>query len=182
MPLGRDSQKDRESVPLGRGGHGVAAAAGGDRVSRGGLRGSRRGGSGSFGAQRSGSGAAPPNSARGQGSPQRPFRGAVSPDDMRSLKVVATGRGHGLEVLDGGLLGVKNDEALKDGDEYAPGSVLLYDGRYVGVVERVLGRGAFGTVCESTAGLGRPDQTLKFSRSVKSKAIRLIFGRIDVSH
>ena len=34
---------------------------------------------------------------------------------------------------------------------------------------------------ESTAGSGRPDQTLKFSSSVKSKSIRLIFGRIDGS-
>jgi hypothetical protein len=31
-------------------------------------------------------------------------------------------------------------------------------------------------VWKSTAGLGRPDQTLKFSSSVKSKSIRLIFG------
>jgi hypothetical protein len=38
------------------------------------------------------------------------------------------------------------------------------------------------TVCKSTAGLGRPDQTLKLSSSVKSKSIRLIFGRIDCSH
>ena len=37
------------------------------------------------------------------------------------------------------------------------------------------------TACKST-GLGRPDQTLKFSSSVKSKSIRLIFGRIDCSH
>ena len=43
----------------------------------------------------------------------------VSPDDMRSLKVVAKDGGHGLEVLDGGLLGLKNDETAKDGDEYA---------------------------------------------------------------
>ena len=70
----------------------------------------------------------------------------MSPDDRRSLKVVVTDRGHGLEVLDGGVMGFKNDEARKDGDEYAPGSVLLYDGRHVGLVERVLGRGAFGTV------------------------------------
>jgi hypothetical protein len=34
---------------------------------------------------------------------------------------------------------------------------------------------------KSTAGLGRPDQTLKFSSSAKSKSIRLIFGRIDRS-
>ena len=37
------------------------------------------------------------------------------------------------------------------------------------------------TVWKSTAGLGRPHQTLKFSSSVKSKSIRLIFGRIDCS-
>ena len=34
---------------------------------------------------------------------------------------------------------------------------------------------------KSTAGSGRPDQTLKFSSSVTSKSIRLIFGRIDCS-
>ena len=38
-----------------------------------------------------------------------------------------------------------------------------------------------GAVWKSTTGLGRPDQTLKFSSSVKSKSIRLIFGRIDCS-
>ena len=37
------------------------------------------------------------------------------------------------------------------------------------------------SVWKSTTGLGRPDQTLKFSRSVNSKSIRLIFGRIDCS-
>ena len=37
-------------------------------------------------------------------------------------------------------------------------------------------------VWKSTAGLGRPDQTLKFSSSVKSKSIWLTFGRIDCSH
>ena len=31
----------------------------------------------------------------------------------------------------------------------------------------------------STAGLGRPDHTLKCSRSAESKSIRLSFGRID---
>ena len=36
-------------------------------------------------------------------------------------------------------------------------------------------------VWKSTTGLGRPDQTLKFSSSAKSKSIRLIFGRIDRS-
>ena len=37
------------------------------------------------------------------------------------------------------------------------------------------------TVWKSTAGSGRPDQTLKFSSSVKSKSIRLILGRIECS-
>ena len=37
------------------------------------------------------------------------------------------------------------------------------------------------SVWKSTTGLGRPDQTLKFSRSVNSKSIRLILGRIDCS-
>ena len=36
--------------------------------------------------------------------------------------------------------------------------------------------------CKSTAGLGRPDQTLRFSSSVTSKSILLIFGRVDCSH
>ena len=36
-------------------------------------------------------------------------------------------------------------------------------------------------VWKSTAGSGRPDQTSKFSSSVKSKSIRLILGRIDCS-
>ena len=36
-------------------------------------------------------------------------------------------------------------------------------------------------VWKSTAGSGRPDQTLKFSSSVTSKSIRLIFERIDCS-
>jgi chromosome segregation ATPase len=40
---------------------------------------------------------------------------------------------------------------------------------------------AWEAVWKSTAGLGRPDQTLKFSSSVTSKSIRLIFGRIDRS-
>ena len=37
-------------------------------------------------------------------------------------------------------------------------------------------------VWKSTTGLGRPDQTSKFSISIKSKSIWLIFGRIDCSH
>ena len=36
-------------------------------------------------------------------------------------------------------------------------------------------------VWKSTAGLGGPDQTSEFSSSIKSKSIRLIFGRIDCS-
>ena len=36
-------------------------------------------------------------------------------------------------------------------------------------------------VPNSTTGSGGPDQTLKFSRSVKSTSFRLIFGRIDCS-
>ena len=40
----------------------------------------------------------------------------------------------------------------------------------------------FQAAWKSTAGLGRPHQTLKFSSSVKSKSIRLIVGRIDGSH
>ena len=43
-------------------------------------------------------------------------------------------------------------------------------------------RAQFRAVWKSTTGLGRPDQTLKFSSSVKSKSIRLILGRIDCSH
>ena len=39
----------------------------------------------------------------------------------------------------------------------------------------------FVAACESTAGSGRRDQTLKFSRSVTSTSIRLMFGRIDRS-
>ena len=35
------------------------------------------------------------------------------------------------------------------------------------------------TAWTSTTVLGRPDQTVKFSISIKSKSIRLIFGRID---
>jgi len=35
---------------------------------------------------------------------------------------------------------------------------------------------------KSTGELGRPDQTLKFSRSVTSTSIRLTFGRVDCSH
>ena len=37
-------------------------------------------------------------------------------------------------------------------------------------------------VWNSTTGLGGPDQTSEFSSSVKSKSIRLVFGRIDCSH
>jgi serine/threonine protein kinase len=37
------------------------------------------------------------------------------------------------------------------------------------------------TVWKSTTGLGRPDQALKCSSSIKSKSIRLLFGRIDCS-
>jgi magnesium-transporting ATPase (P-type) len=40
---------------------------------------------------------------------------------------------------------------------------------------------AFIPVPNSTSGLGGPDQTSEFSSSVKSKSIRLIFGRIDCS-
>ena len=36
-------------------------------------------------------------------------------------------------------------------------------------------------VCKSTSELGRRGQTSEFSSSVKSKSIRLIFGRIDCS-
>ena len=39
----------------------------------------------------------------------------------------------------------------------------------------------FIPVWKSTTGLGGPDQTSEFSSSVKSKSIRLIFGRIDCS-
>ena len=39
----------------------------------------------------------------------------------------------------------------------------------------------FGAVWKPTAGLGGPDQTSEFSSSIKSKSIRLIFGRIDGS-
>ena len=38
-----------------------------------------------------------------------------------------------------------------------------------------------GAAWKSTTGLGGPDQTLKFSSSVTSTSIRLIFGRIDGS-
>jgi hypothetical protein len=38
-----------------------------------------------------------------------------------------------------------------------------------------------GPAWNSTAGLGGPDQTSEFSSSIKSKSIRLIFGRIDCS-
>jgi len=38
-----------------------------------------------------------------------------------------------------------------------------------------------GPVCKSISGLGRPDQTLKFSSSVKSKSIWLVFGRVVFS-
>ena len=41
---------------------------------------------------------------------------------------------------------------------------------------------ASGTVWKSTTGLGGPHQTSELSISVKSKSIRLIFGRIDCSH
>ena len=37
-------------------------------------------------------------------------------------------------------------------------------------------------VWKSTTGLGGPHQTSELSSSVKSKSIRLIFGRIDCSH
>ena len=37
-------------------------------------------------------------------------------------------------------------------------------------------------VPNSTTGLGGPDKTSEFSSSVKSKSIRLIFGRIDCSY
>ena len=40
---------------------------------------------------------------------------------------------------------------------------------------------ACGPVPNSTTGLGGPDQTSEFSSSIKSKSIRLIFGRIDCS-
>ena len=41
---------------------------------------------------------------------------------------------------------------------------------------------ACGPVPNSTTGLGGPDQTSEFSSSIKSKSIRLIFGRINCSH
>ena len=100
------------------------------------------------------------------------LRGAAKPDDQRSLKILASGH---LEVQDpsqagggqcpgmyfsgcslkatqkhpqntGGVLGGARDGGREAGDEYAPGSRLVYDGAMVGRVERVLGRGAFGTV------------------------------------
>ena len=41
--------------------------------------------------------------------------------------------------------------------------------------------GPSSAVWKSTTGLGGPDQTSEFSSSIKSKSIRLIFGRIDCS-
>jgi len=56
--------------------------------------------------------------------------------------------------------------------------------RLVAIVSMAVGALLFGwliPVWIPTTGLGGPDQTSEFSSSVKSKSIRLIFGRIDCS-
>ena len=68
-----------------------------------------------------------------------------------------------------------------------PENLVLDATGYIKVVDFGLSKVLSGwktwtTVPNSTAGLGGPDQTLKFSSSVTSTSIRLIFGRVDCSH
>ena len=61
-----------------------------------------------------------------------------------------------------------------DAADPRPTPARTYHGKNDGHAEWV-------AVPNSTTGLGGPDQTSEFSSSVKSKSIRLIFGRIDCS-
>jgi hypothetical protein len=56
-----------------------------------------------------------------------------------------------------------------------------YGGAVAVAVSGTFAAAASTSVCKSTSELGRRGQTSEFSSSVKSKSIRLIFGRIDCS-
>jgi len=84
------------------------------------------------------------------------------------LELRARARGHVAEAAVEARL-----DAVGEADELA-------DAEHLGRVRLEVGL-ARAPVCKSTSELGRPDQTLKFSSSVKSRSIRLIFGRIDCS-
>ena len=98
----------------------------------------------------------------------------------------AAARGHdGLldvvqeELLDGDVVVRHGDEAELVGRVAAVVELARLDEvEHLAEAPRGLG---VAPVWKSTTGLGRPDQPLKFSSSVKSKSIRLIFGRIDCS-
>ena len=65
-----------------------------------------------------------------------------------------------------------------------PGLVVVYGGAADAGAAALLGDLwvlAFSPVWKSTTGLGGPHQTSELSISIKSKSIRLIFGRIDCS-
>ena len=98
----------------------------------------------------------------------------------------AAARGHdGLldvvqeELLDGDVVVRHGDEAELVGRVAAVVELARLDEvEHLAEAPRGLG---VAPVWKSTTGLGRPHQTLQFSSSVKSKSIRLIFGRIDCS-
>ena len=98
----------------------------------------------------------------------------------------AAARGHdGLldvvqeELLDGDVVVRHGDEAELVGRVAAVVELARLDEvEHLAEAPRGLG---VAPAWKSTAGLGRPDQTLQFSSSVTSKSIRLIFRRIDGS-
>ena len=77
-----------------------------------------------------------------------------------------------------GTIGLTEAEAL---EKYGEANIKVWTSTFVNLWYGPMPIDPSDTVWKSTTGLGRPDQTLKFSSSVKSKSIRLIFGRIDCS-
>ena len=109
----------------------------------------------------------------------RPEKQARSPDDpVASGSESDDSDGDKAEWRDGDDVddGLSDDSSLEAydledlGEDLAPVAAPVYL------------RDLLAPVPNSTTGLGGPDQTSEFSSSVKSKSIRLIFGRIDCSH
>ena len=83
------------------------------------------------------------------------------------------------ELLDGDVVVRHGDEAELVGRVAAVVELARLDEvEHLAEAPRGLG---VAPVWKSTTGFGRPHQTLQLSSSVKSKSIRLIFGRIDCS-
>ena len=76
-------------------------------------------------------------------------------------------------MIDAGTLKYEEDVVVGDLDVIPDAFCRLFHGSNHGKM--------LVTVWNSTTGLGGPDQTSEFSSSIKSKSIRLTFGRIDCS-